>query len=135
MPTVPPADAVRHRAPSATDTGAVSFMTAPGNCVYLVTAEALREAVAIAVREAVDRMARETDADADDLITRLEACRLLGVAPSTLWHWEKSGMLVPVKLGRKVMYRRGVVDAMLAPPRPHAAPAQPERRPLRAPLR
>ena len=30
----------------------------------------------------------------------------MGVTKSTLWRWEKQGYLMPVRFGRKVMYRK-----------------------------
>ena len=38
---------------------------------------------------------------------------LLGVCDETLWHWARSGYLVPVKLGRKVFYRRTDIQRLL----------------------
>ena len=39
---------------------------------------------------------------------------LLGVCDATLWHWARSGYLVPVKLGRRVFYRRTDIQLLLS---------------------
>jgi hypothetical protein len=36
----------------------------------------------------------------------------LGVSSTTLWQWDKSRYLVPVKIGRKVFYRKGDIDKL-----------------------
>lgn len=46
-------------------------------------------------------------------VTRKEAARLLGVALPTLWKWAKSGYLIPVKIGTKVLYRYSDIEKML----------------------
>lgn len=47
-------------------------------------------------------------------ISRLNTARLIGVAPSTLWHWQQEGILVPIKYGnKKVHYRYDDVIALL----------------------
>lgn len=47
-------------------------------------------------------------------ISRLNTARLIGVAPSTLWHWQKAGILIPIKFGnKKVHYRYEDVIALL----------------------
>ena len=60
-----------------------------------------------------------------DLLTFIEATKgtslkievtskdLLGVCDATLWHWARSGYLVPVKLGRRVFYRRTDIQRLL----------------------
>lgn len=46
-------------------------------------------------------------------LTRKETAEKLGVTLTTLWHWQKSGYLTPVKIGTKVMYRPSDVDELL----------------------
>lgn len=49
----------------------------------------------------------------DDLLTVEETRALLDVARVTLNDWEKKGILSPVRLGRRVYYRRGDIYAAL----------------------
>lgn len=43
-------------------------------------------------------------------LTPGETCDALGVKRTTLWRWERSGYLVPVRLGRFPRYRRTDVE-------------------------
>ena len=38
---------------------------------------------------------------------------MFGVCPTTLWNWERTGYLVPVKMKRKIFYRRADVDRLI----------------------
>ncbi|UBM62783.1 helix-turn-helix domain-containing protein [Candidatus Sulfidibacterium hydrothermale] len=46
----------------------------------------------------------------DKLLTRQQVSETLDVSLSTLWHWEKKGILVPLKIGSKVRYRQSDVE-------------------------
>lgn len=46
-------------------------------------------------------------------LTREDAAKALNVTLSTLWRWNRSGYLVPVKVGTKVLYRASDIDRML----------------------
>ena len=50
------------------------------------------------------QMAEEKD-DEDELLTKQEVKEKFNVSDTTLWLWAKKNYLVPVKIGRKVMYR------------------------------
>ena len=42
----------------------------------------------------------------DDLIAKKDVMEGLGVTHTTLWKWEKNGYLIPVKVGKRVYYKR-----------------------------
>ena len=42
----------------------------------------------------------------DTLVTKKEAMIGFSVSHTTLWKWEKSGYLTPVKVGKRIYYRR-----------------------------
>ena len=46
-------------------------------------------------------------------IDRKQACKILGVVPSTLWKWAKSGYLTPVKIGTKVLYKASDIEELM----------------------
>ena len=46
-------------------------------------------------------------------MTREDAAKALNVTLTTLWRWAKTGYLVPVKIGTKVLYRASDIDALL----------------------
>ena len=76
---------------------------------------AANEALVRQVRTEAEREAARRDRQAGDrLITKEEARRRLGSPdPSTLWRWEKAGYLTPVRIGVKVFYRQGDIDAII----------------------
>lgn len=49
----------------------------------------------------------------EKLLTKSEVMEKFGVCHTTLYNWDKSGVLVPVKVGRKIHYRLGDVQALL----------------------
>lgn len=49
----------------------------------------------------------------EELLPKQEVMERFGVCPTTLHNWQKSGYLVPVKMGRKVFYRPSDVEAVL----------------------
>lgn len=70
-------------------------------------ADALVESAAAKARAEIER---QSDAE---YIPKKEALDLLGVCDATLWHWARSGYLVPIKLGRKVFYRRTDIQRIM----------------------
>lgn len=40
-----------------------------------------------------------------ELIPRKTAMKRFSISEATLWRWEQSGILIPVRFGRKVLYR------------------------------
>lgn len=42
----------------------------------------------------------------EDMIAKKDVIEGLGVSHTTLWKWEKNGYLVPVKVGKRVYYKR-----------------------------
>jgi len=63
-------------------------------------------------KETVEEVEKRIKAEnkPDELLTRQQVAALLGVTLTTLWHWEKKEILVPLKIGSKVRYRRSDVD-------------------------
>ena len=60
-----------------------------------------------------ERIRIASNDDGSHLLTKEKVMNLLGVCSATLWQWEKKNYLIPVKAGRKVMYRKGDVDRIL----------------------
>ncbi len=46
----------------------------------------------------------------DQLLTRSEVSKRINVTLSTLWRWEKTGVLIPIRIGSKVRYRLSDVE-------------------------
>ncbi len=53
-------------------------------------------------------------AQEEQFLTPDDVSAKIGVSTNTLWRWEKSGYLVPVKVGRKSRYKLSEVNALLA---------------------
>ncbi len=48
----------------------------------------------------------------EDMIAKKDVVEGLGVSHTTLWKWEKSGYLVPVKVGKRVYYKRDDLEKL-----------------------
>lgn len=53
------------------------------------------------------------NATQESCIPKKEVLEMFGVCPTTLWNWERTGYLVPVKMKRKIFYRRADVDRLI----------------------
>lgn len=53
-------------------------------------------------------------AQEEQFLTPDEVSAKIGVSTNTLWRWEKSGYLVPVRIGRKPLYKLSGINALLA---------------------
>lgn len=50
-----------------------------------------------------------TSTDPDELLTRTEACELLKINSSTLWHWTKKGKLTCLGIGNRRYYKKSEI--------------------------
>lgn len=48
----------------------------------------------------------------NSLISKKEVMNGLGVSHTTLWKWEQKGYLVPIRVGKKVYYRRSDIEKL-----------------------
>lgn len=60
-----------------------------------------------------ERKRIENEREREILIPKEKVMSMLDVCSTTLWNWEKDSYLVPVKAGRKVMYRQSDIDNIL----------------------
>lgn len=73
-----------------------------------------QEALVRRVRREVEKeLESRREEYGDTLIPREEVLAMLKVHPTTLWRWEKANYLTPVRIGVKVMYRKGELDRLL----------------------
>ena len=77
--------------------------------------QVLSEKIASAVVDALQRIehSRPESAVNNLTMTREEVCKYLGIGPTTLWLWQKTNRLTPIKLGRKLYYRTDDVIRLL----------------------
>ena len=52
--------------------------------------------------------------EGDVYLSKKEVKDLLGVCDTTLWHWDRSHYLSPVRVGRKIMYKKADVHRLLS---------------------
>lgn len=49
----------------------------------------------------------------DELIIKKDLMKGLNISHTTLWKWEKTGYLVPVKVGKRTYYRREDIQKLI----------------------
>ncbi len=49
----------------------------------------------------------------DELLTRQQVGKMLGVTLSTLWRWDNNGVLTAIRIGNKVRYRYSDIEATI----------------------
>jgi len=76
---------------------------------FIISAEELDEIINGAVEKAI---AAITPQKKEMLLSREATAKRLNVDFSTLWRWDKSGFLRPVKIGRAVYYREFDLDRL-----------------------
>lgn len=86
--------------------------------LVFLRASGLQERIAQIVKEAVSdslQPSQKTFENSEDsaYYTRAELCQLAHITESTLWRLEKSGVIRKIKLGRKNLYSRLDVEALL----------------------
>ena len=85
-----------------------------GNFVIQISAQDLKEVVSEMYQDERNRTENAIAKHREKpTLTRKEAADILGVTLSTLWQWAKSGYLVPVKIGSKVMYRPSDIEELM----------------------
>jgi predicted DNA-binding transcriptional regulator AlpA len=60
----------------------------------------------------VKQLFKEQD-KSDELLTRQQVAKLLGVTLTTLWNYEKRKVLIPLRIGGRVRYRMSDVQAAM----------------------
>lgn len=70
---------------------------------------AAREEQAAKMQDASYSLFPEND---NSLVTKKEAMQGFNVSHTTLWKWQKCGYLVPVKVGKRVYYRRTDIERL-----------------------
>ena len=58
--------------------------------------------------------ARNQETKPETYLTPDDVASELGVSTNTLWRWQRIGYLMPVKVGRKSLYKRSEVDSLLS---------------------
>ncbi len=74
--------------------------------MYVISAEDLEQFAEDLITRVIHRT---RDKDNDILLTRQATAEMLDVTLATLWRWEREGSLLPIRIGKKVRYRKSEV--------------------------
>lgn len=75
--------------------------------VYEIEASDLEQLITNAVTAAMSQYSSSNTQAADsssEMLTRSEAAKFLHVSQQTLFNWERLNYLIPVRVGRRVLY-------------------------------
>lgn len=68
--------------------------------------EELKEIITDVIHKEISEQLKDVKRQFQErLVHRSEVAETLGVTSQTLWNLEKRGTLIPVRIGRKIMYR------------------------------
>jgi predicted DNA-binding transcriptional regulator AlpA len=62
----------------------------------------------------IDEAKKKAEKETETFLTARECAKMCGVTLNSLWRWEKSGYLVPRRVGRKVFYAKSDVNNLLS---------------------
>lgn len=79
------------------------------NIQLVVSASDLETVIKNIVTETMGQIA---SASKDAKITRVATLKRLGKSEATLWRWERSGYLKPIRKGKEVFYRESDIIAI-----------------------
>ena len=82
-----------------------------GNVTLAVSAADLKEFGLALIAEAA--ASKDQDQSEETMMPADEVCKVLGISANSLWRWGRTGYLRGSKVGRKVIYRKSDVDALL----------------------
>ncbi len=86
------------------------------NIVIQVNGQDLLDFADALFKRATDNAMKSLEKKNDkEYLTKKEVMSLLKVCETTLWIWNRDNYLKPVKIGRRVLYRKCDVDDLLTP--------------------
>lgn len=95
--------------------GIVLYIFAHMRVIVLSEAEldAKLQALKNEIISAITSEPKPEDSKERDFYTTSEIRRLLNISNTTIWHWERKGLLKPVIIGRKKIYNKAEVGELL----------------------
>lgn len=82
------------------------------NNIIMVNVADLKEAIRETIAEVITSP-QQVDNERDTLLSSKELCDLLNVSSVTLWRMQKEGRLQPQRVGRKVVFSKNEVMALV----------------------
>ena len=96
---------------------------------FFIDASGLEERIVAIIKEAISANLpspqKLEDKDDSPYFTRSELCQLAHITETTLWRLEREGVIKKIKFGRKNLYSRLDVDALLGSGGFHFPPKNP----------
>lgn len=83
-----------------------------GSVQLSITADDLFDFANEVVRQTRKDLQPESNKEEDELLTRKRVMEYLGIKATTLWQWTKMGLITPIKIKRKCLYRRSDILAL-----------------------
>ena len=75
--------------------------------LFIISKNDIEEIVSKITSKVVYAIKEESKANnEDEILSVSETCNKYGVSKSTLWRWEKSKYLIPVRMGSKCFYKK-----------------------------
>ncbi len=84
------------------------LLSSDAHVAIMVTPADLKEFATSIINEVL--AAKTEQKPAEEYLSPDETALQLGVSKNTLWRWGKSGYLVPVKIGRKIVYKQSQIN-------------------------
>lgn len=83
-----------------------NILESAANVQLVIGSNDLQELARIIIDKVRDEFVSEEDhKNQNTFITGIAAGKILGKTRSTLWRWEQTGYLIPVRLGKTLKYR------------------------------
>ncbi len=83
-----------------------------GSVQLSITANDLFDFANEVVSQARHLQQQQSPQEEDELLTRARVMEYLGIKATTLWQWSKMGILTPIKIKRKCLYRKSDIIAL-----------------------
>ena len=85
--------------------------------IQQVTAQQLTDLINEGVKSQLDDFKKDlsNQKSEDDLLTRTQACKLLQINSSTLWHWTNKGKVTAYGIANRRYYKRAELLDCLKP--------------------
>ena len=90
-----------------------TLLESGGNISLTVKVEDLREFGQFLIDEAKKTPEGLQPWKAEEYMSPDEVCQFIGIVKSTLWRWQKTGYLKPIKIGSTVRYCKSDIENIL----------------------
>lgn len=78
-----------------------------------LTPDELVQIIVTEILKTLNKREMQQDSQGQEFYTREQASKILDVSYATLHSWQKKGLLVPTKLGKRVYYPKQLIDSKI----------------------